>query len=1321
MNSALTVQSVVLICAFCICLVWLSCSTETSQLFAAETSDAATAESAVLLQRARSALETGQLRNAEQLARKALRVERETKSQSESRLEAAIECLAEILRQRGARLMQKEEYDSAAVVWTEVQTLRSELRGPQHWWPGNAGRARESCEFMKSLTITQRQGIKHLDSLQSQVHPLRNAGHYQDALALCLQLRDGRIELYGPTHFVVADACLQCAEFHDLLDNEVDARESLESSLKICRATLEEFHPQTALCLTRLAQLSERRGRYVRAAELYAQCAACLKQAYHRPHIQLAAALHNQARMTSAAKESDKATHLYQESIAIYEQLSGNEQSETALAWYNQGLHYQTNHQLALAQKSFERSLTLRRTIAGNRHPDTIVSLHSVAEVCREQDDFRQALTLHRECLQTRTTVYGAESAEVADSLRCLGLAQIAATDYDGAEESLMRAVELFEKAHGQQHSATAAAVHAVGLLSESQGETDQAIAHYRTALQVRTQVLGETHADTAESHFELSQILQSQAKYAEAFQHARLSLSARLAVLGDRHPDVARTLNVVAQLADAQGQSRIAGGYYSVCLHVWQQIVGEKHVDTATASCNLGIYYLSHGDFDAAQPLLEQSLKVRLELCGDEHVDTANSYHNLGLLHFVREDYSRAIELLGMGLQIHQRVHGRDHASTASSLFNLGGVRERQGHLEQAAEFMQECLSIRSKVLGEEHPDTSEAVSSLASIRLHQGDLATASSLFRRRLKSGRRFFDSNAVFQSDQQQLEMAGQQKNVLDIFVSLAQLAPEVRTPAWHEVLHWKGATLMRQRRMRHVVDDPRSTELFAQLQGNSRRLLRHSRQTVSHEDIDRWSGKLLALREERDALESALSQRASRFGPPTSPVTADDIRRALPSDATLVTFFDYKRLVWPDFAQLPEEHQVVPSLGAFLCSADGTVVLLDLGAIEHTTNDVSIWRRTLGSGEQAAEAALDLRRRIWEPIEAHVDQEDLILVSPDGPLEQFPLAALPGVNPGTYLLEEYRIVTLPVPRLLPELVAAADGEQPSPRLLVVGDVDYDGASSAQPAPNLAWRQPSASIQRGGDEHFSHLPGTVGEIAVIRSVFQERVAAAPDDLMALTGIDAGEDQFCAAAAEYTHLHLATHGFFRSHQEQPADGGRGSNPQDGRQMQSQIVDSFTPGLESGLVFSGANQPPAPDRDDGILTAADIAALKLDGVDLAVLSACESGLGKSVGGEGMLGVQRAFQVAGAQTTIASLWPVSDVATQLLMERFYRNLWQGRMSKLDALREAQLHLLNHPQEVLSHDSFRGDRRVRPGQSNKASHRLAPQFWAAFSLSGAWE
>jgi CHAT domain-containing protein len=161
--------------------------------------------------------------------------------------------------------------------------------------------------------------------------------------------------------------------------------------------------------------------------------------------------------------------------------------------------------------------------------------------------------------------------------------------------------------------------------------------------------------------------------------------------------------------------------------------------------------------------------------------------------------------------------------------------------------------------------------------------------------------------------------------------------------------------------------------------------------------------------------------------------------------------------------------------------------------------------------------------------------------------------------------------------------------------------------------------------------------------------------------------------------------------------------------------------PLLLSGLVLAGANR--APDR--GTLSAQEASALDLRGAELVVLSACDTGLGKVAEGEGVLGLQRAFQMAGARTVVASLWKVNDAATSLLMEEFYANLWQKKLPKLEALRQAQLKVLKNPTlvrkraEELTKAGLRapGDPEPLP-KAGPAEIRSHPALWAAFVSYG---
>jgi CHAT domain-containing protein len=134
--------------------------------------------------------------------------------------------------------------------------------------------------------------------------------------------------------------------------------------------------------------------------------------------------------------------------------------------------------------------------------------------------------------------------------------------------------------------------------------------------------------------------------------------------------------------------------------------------------------------------------------------------------------------------------------------------------------------------------------------------------------------------------------------------------------------------------------------------------------------------------------------------------------------------------------------------------------------------------------------------------------------------------------------------------------------------------------------------------------------------------------------------------------------------------------------------------------------------------LTADEIASLKLDKTRLVVLPACYSALGQAAGGEGLLGIQRAFQAAGARATIGALWAVNDAVTQKLMTMVYHNMLREKQSALDALRNAQLQLLRELRgDLPASATMRG---VDPPDGAAGKAAGAPYFWAAFTLSGDW-
>jgi CHAT domain-containing protein len=204
-------------------------------------------------------------------------------------------------------------------------------------------------------------------------------------------------------------------------------------------------------------------------------------------------------------------------------------------------------------------------------------------------------------------------------------------------------------------------------------------------------------------------------------------------------------------------------------------------------------------------------------------------------------------------------------------------------------------------------------------------------------------------------------------------------------------------------------------------------------------------------------------------------------------------------------------------------------------------------------------------------------------------------------------------------------------------------------------------------------FNPLPGSLSEVKDISSSW--RRWNGDEGTKLLTGDNATRSQFLAAAPQSRILHVATHAF----------------------VLDQSCGNGNPLLLSGLVFAGANKS----RDASILTAQQIASIDLRGVEWAVLSACNTGYGEAVSGEGVLGLERAFRVAGAKSVVMALWPVDDQVTREFMRGLYTERFGRHATTADSVWNASRQLLKERQ-----------------LAGKSTH---PWYWAGFVGAGGWE
>jgi CHAT domain-containing protein len=406
-----------------------------------------------------------------------------------------------------------------------------------------------------------------------------------------------------------------------------------------------------------------------------------------------------------------------------------------------------------------------------------------------------------------------------------------------------------------------------------------------------------------------------------------------------------------------------------------------------------------------------------------------------------------------------------------------------------------------------------------------------------------------------------------------------------------------------------------------------------------------------------------------------------------------------------------------------------LVRVDLGNAKTINDALTLWRQALIEGSAAATRhGKEARRLTWDKLVKQLKGIDTVYLAPDGRLTQLPWAALPGERPGTVLLEEKALAVVPHGAfLLDRLSAPAGKEEKRPVLLAVGAVRYDDRPQNLGGKELAalgQGKRSPAVGAKGGPKWDYLEGTEKELERVKGL------AGRFTLRALTGAEASTARLLVELPKARVAHLATHGFFADArfrsvlQLDQTLFARLVRVDDGSTGRRIGAGARSPLVLSGLVLAGANRADTADR--GIVSADDLVRLDLMRLHLAVLSACETGLGEVGGGEGVFGLQRAFHIAGCGNVIASLWKVNDEATAALMVLFYRYLQEHKLAPIEALRQAQLALHHNPTQITKWSQ--GGRGInlktiytgsgKPPPEVKASGKTPPRLWAAFSLSG---
>jgi CHAT domain-containing protein/Tfp pilus assembly protein PilF len=946
--------------------------------------------------------------------------------------------------------------------------------------------------------------------------------------------------------------------------------------------------------------------------------------------------------------------------VALKETGAGRDDAAVAVSLANLGLVLRRQGKLADAQQAYDRALRIRETAFGRDHPEVARTLAALSALASNSGDFARARELGEQAIRIAERIEPRDRVLEAVAANNLALALFQLNDHAGAKQRF-----------------------------------EQALAAYETAL-------GPDHPEVGKTLTNLANVVGDAGDLAAARTLYERAIDIQEKRQGPDHPDVALNVNNLAEIYFLVGDYVPAAALFERARRVLEGALGPEHNRVAMALGNLAQVRVAQADYREARALYERALAIREKALGPEHPSLVYTLTGFAELHAKLGEHDAARAKYQRALAIAERAYGADHPATALSLQGLGDLELAQGNANAAEPLLDRALRIRAALFGNDHPLVAESRAAMALVlaRTGRSEAALGAALEAERVSRAHLQITTQAL--AERQALSYSERRVSGADIALSLlasrARRDPQTVQRTWDAVVRSRALVfeeIAARQRLIAVSSDPAIAELATRLNTARQRLAGLLVLDASRDRVEQ------AVRD-RDAAEQRLAERSAEFRTEQARVRTGlaDAAARLPQDAALIAFVRYRRSsVEPVSSTRQSPVTAGDEYLAFVASGGGsTVVAVPLGSADTIDARINQWRAGMASEIEAGFAAarservhreqgFGVRRLIWDPIEPSLVGTRQVFIIPDGPLHLVNWGALPDSN-GKYLAERAQLIHyLSSERDLVRTETAVGSG-----LLLVDNPAYDGSAASRPVkPALRSGEAAPRVCTGlGSLRFDPLPQTRREGDAIASIWPSLQAGANPDTLAggitrLSGQAAAETTVRQRMRGSRVVHFATHGFFLGAWCSAAAADRAERPL----------------VLAGLALTGANnRDKRTSADDGILLAEEIATLDLRGVEWAVLSACDTGLGVVAAGEELYGLRRVFQIAGVKTVIVSLWPVDDEITRRWMTAVYKAKFAENKTTAEAMRVATTGVI-------------AERRRR----GLSTH---PAYWGPFIAAGGW-
>jgi CHAT domain-containing protein/Tfp pilus assembly protein PilF len=909
------------------------------------------------------------------------------------------------------------------------------------------------------------------------------------------------------------------------------------------------------------------------------------------------------------------------------------------------------------ALEVFQQQLQLWRA-EKDRQREIAETLHNIGLVYGSMGMAAKAIEFYEEALVLRRAA--GDRAGLATTLDNLGLAHLQAGEIQKASDYSNQALTLFRELNDRKGLANT--LNNIGGINLTLGDFRKALEYFGQALELRRALGQRVEESIALNNIGRVHDLLGEAQ--KALDYHLQALEIRRA-LGNRLMEAA-SLNNIGLVYDWLGEKDTALDHYKQALELFSA-AKDRNLE-ATALNNIGGFYLNTlKDSKTALDYYNRSLEIRREL--GQPIELAIMLGNIGHLYNSTGDPRKALEYHRQALKIRQESGHR--LGEAVSLSNIGAANYSLGQLSTALDYFNQALKL-FRSLGDRTREAT-ALYGLAMIERDRGNLTEA----RVRMEASLRIVESlRSGVVSQELRASFLAQKQDYYEFLIDLLMRLHEREPANAHNLAALEASERAHARSLLEFLAEAR----IDVEQGISPEL--KQRERVTHLRIARIQGQLI----------QALSQ--AQPDPSKTALLEEELKQA---DADREQVRTEIRQRHPPYAEL--QYPAAPKVKDVQSLLDNQTVLLEYALGQKTSFLFAVTREdflavrlppasAVGAEVEALRAVITSRpqrsdfekqikhsrklfRDLVQPAGKLLAGKQRIIIVPSGILHYLPFEvlltkgeekALATMTPARlpYLLRDYAISYVPSAAVLANLRNRPSTSTAGKSFLAFADPVYEDQTESPPGLN----QSNLS-----DAFGDQMPWRLARLIESRREVEQISALFPKDQVSLLLREQASEENAKTAGRFNQfrfVHFATHGLLN--EEKPS--------------------------HSGLILNLHSQKNSASEqfEDGLLQAYEIFNLKLN-AELVVLSGCETGLGKEVKGEGLVGLTRAFFYAGTPSLVVSLWKVQDRSTADLMLNLYREIGRTQ-SKAEALRQAKLRLI---------------------QQNRYAD---PYYWASFVLTG---